>query len=200
MNALAEFAPPFVLEPGRDLVEELGGPRKVQARIAYCDCFWREPDPAPGATIKGLELKQVTMGGEVVYVPNAFCSDGDDLSNVSDEFHERFRVYELARSTVVELLGIGTARVMPSWCAEANWSGITLEKEQLVLVNLRAIYTRGQMEDVILHEMAHGIVGAAKGHTPIWWTKYSELHCALTDAKYGAPTAVDTSSSSATLR
>ena len=73
---------------------------------------------------------------------------------------------------------------MPTWSPHANWSGIALHGENLVLVNLPLLKTQGEIEQTILHECAHHLCGANCGHNHSWYSKLGQLNAALADAKY----------------
>ena len=149
-------------------------------------CYHREPLPGEPDVLTHLNQKPITMGGETVYVPSESVPDGAELP-APDGFFDRFNAYKQAKATIVHHIGIAT-RAMPTWSAAANWSGVALHGEDLVLINLPLLKTRGEFEETILHEAAHALCGASCGHNHSWYSKLGQLNAALTDAKYAEET------------
>ena len=174
----------FVAQPGEDGLQSGGGAKGVHTIVSRPGgtCYHREPLPDEPDVLTHLNQKPIAMGGERVYVPSESAPDGAELP-CPDGFFDRFNAYKQAKFAIVRLIGI-TARVMPTWSLDANWSGITLHGENLVLVNLPLLRSQGQFEEVILHEMAHNLCGANCGHSQSWYSKLGQLNAALIDAKY----------------
>jgi hypothetical protein len=175
---------PFVARPGEDGLQAGGGAKGVHTVVSRPGgtCYHREPLPGEPCVLTHLNQKPITMGGEVVYVPSESAPDGAELP-APEGFFDRLNAYKQAKFAIVRLIGI-TTRVMPSWCVDANWLGITFHGENLVLVNLPLLKTQGRFEETILHETAHALCGANCGHSQPWHSKLGQLNAALTDAKY----------------
>ena len=157
--------PPFVAQPGRDGVQDGGGSNGVKTVVSRPGgkCHHREPLPGEPDVLTHLNQKPVTIGGETVYVPSESAFDGAEFA-VPEGFVDRFNAYKMAKFAIVRRIGI-TARVMPTWSPAANWSGIALHGDNLLLVNLPLLKTRGQFEETILHEMAHDLCARAAATT-----------------------------------
>lgn len=176
--------PPFVAQPGKDGVQDGGGTKGVTTVVSRPGgkCHHREPLPGEPDVLTHLNQKPITMGAETVYVPSESAADGADLA-APEGFADRFNAYKMAKFAIVRRIGI-TARVMPTWSPAANWSGIAMHGDNLLLVNLPKLKTRGQFEETILHEMAHDLCGAGCGHNKSWYNKLGQLNASLSDAKY----------------
>ena len=173
----------FVSQPGMDPAAN-----DQTDYLKFCDeqpeqALSIEPTPEPGPFLRFLKQKPVTFSGYRIFVP---FNDYDNNANVSapPDFDHAYKIYFTARTKVVSLIGFGTARVYPTWSPFANWFGMTFSDQNLVLINIAKpeILTPGNMQTILLHELAHEKCGCHNQHNVKWSSTMEELHSALTDA------------------
>ena len=168
----------FAAQPGKDG----GDVTEVLQTISRPDgkCDFHEPPPGDPCVVNNLNQRLITVQGISVYVPQEFDANNSHIQG--PELLKRFGFYTQVRWDIVRHIGI-PYNVMPTWSPEASWSGIALEREKLILVNLAVIATRGWFLDTILHELAHVLVGAQHGHNQLWYSKLAQLHASYYDTK-----------------
>tara|TARA_B110000211_G_C13911166_1_gene478414 strand:- start:137 stop:853 length:717 start_codon:yes stop_codon:yes gene_type:complete len=173
----------YKTEPGTDVLKNEKASLSNSVVLHASDKFTQEePLPDKPEELTYVNQKIAVLHGETVYVPQAH-----DATNVPElRFRKVYAVYSKARKQLVRLLGFGTAKVVASWSPGANWHGLFLEKEKLVLINLAIGHTTlGEFESDIIHELAHAkTVGC--GHNSEWYTMLEEMNAAFADAKYAA--------------
>ena len=144
----------------------------------------KEPLPDEPAELTCVNQKTTDLHGKTVYVPQAFDDATDHVQ--ASEFRKVHAVYAKARKQLVRVLGFGTTKVAASWSPDANWHGLFMKDENLVLINLAAGHTtRGELEGDIIHELAHAKTPGC-GHNSKWYCMLEEMNAVFADAKYAA--------------
>ena len=143
-------------------------------------CDFHEPPPGDPCVVNNLNQRLITVQELSVYVPHEFDANNSHIQG--PELLKRFGFYTQVKLDIVRHIGI-PYNVMPTWSPKANWAGIALEREKLILVNLAVIATPGFFLETILHELAHVMVGAQHGHNQLWYSKLGQLHASYYDTK-----------------
>lgn len=103
------------------------------------------------------------------------------------DWKRRMREYEAARARVLQTVGFGAAKVLPSWSPDGNWAGYADSKSKSIFINLTKLHaTEGGNVETILHERAHIDVGSEHGHSLPWSERLHDLNAAFIDRTVGA--------------